>query len=350
MGKKKNKNSQPQPQHRDDCNGGGEEEAEQNDSGQGGGDINEGKNNNNNNNNNNGGIILKIEMHCDGCASRILKVARSFQGVENVKVDSESNKLTVTGKVNPTQIRDFLQQKTKKKVDLISPQPKKEDSNKKSDEKKPEKPKEAGVTTAVIKLSFHCLGCIEKINKIVSKTKGLHEMSMDKQKETVTVKGTMDVKALTAALKDRLKREVEIVPPKKEGGGGDGDKGGSGDGGKKKNGGGGGQDNAGGGGGGGGKMEGNRMEYVMQPGFGYGFGPGPGYGHMGQPMPPYGHMRQPMPMPMPVYGNGYPGMAPPPPGYGSGYGYGYGYGYGQVEGYPLELKFNDENSDSCAVM
>lgn len=46
-----------------------------------------------------------------------------FEGVESVKTEMDSNKVTVVGTVDPTKIRDRLLQKTKKKVDLISPQP-----------------------------------------------------------------------------------------------------------------------------------------------------------------------------------------------------------------------------------
>ena len=51
-------------------------------------------------------------------------------------------------------------------------------------------------------------------------------MAIDKEKEMVTVKGTMDVKALAENLMEKLKRRVEVVPPKKdkEGGGGDDEK------------------------------------------------------------------------------------------------------------------------------
>lgn len=79
-----------------------------------------------------------------------------FLGVETVKAEPSSNKLTVTGKIDPLKVRDYLHLKTKKQVDLISPQPQKQDSNKnnssssnkedkKSDDKKPDsaaKPKE----------------------------------------------------------------------------------------------------------------------------------------------------------------------------------------------------------------
>ncbi|KAJ9188803.1 hypothetical protein P3X46_000165 [Hevea brasiliensis] len=364
MGKKKNNNNDHDHDHN---NEGEKKELVQKKEGGDGRDKEGGKNPPT--------VVLKIEMHCEGCASKITKFARGLEGVESVKADTESNKLTVIGKVDPSQIREILHEKTKKKVDLISPQPKKEDSNaknnkddnKKSSDKKPDaenkKPKEAPVTTAVIKVAFHCLGCIKKISNILSKTKGVQEMTLDKQKETVTVKGTMDVKALTETLKDRLKRPVEIVPPKKEkeggggGGSGGGDKDGEnagGGGGKKKNkGGGDGQDKAGAGGDAAPKMEGNRVEYanMTQPGFGY--SPGPGFGYVGQAQPVsvygngyMGQPIQPMPMPMPVYGNGYMGQPQPVPMYE----YGYGFGQGQVPGYPVHMKFNDENPNACSVM
>lgn len=46
-------------------------------------------------------------------------------------------------------------------------------------------------------------------------------MSIDRQKEVVTVKGAMDMKELAALLTKKLKRKVEIVPANKEKGDGD---------------------------------------------------------------------------------------------------------------------------------
>lgn len=236
---------------------------------------------------NNSTVVLKVDMHCEGCASKIIKYLRAFQGVEGVKAESDTGKITITGKVDPTKVRDNLAEKIKKKVELISPQPKKEKENKdtetnnksekKTDDKKP-KDKEA-VTTAVLKMALHCQGCLDKIGKTVLKTKGVKEMAIDKEKETVTVKGTMDVKTLVGNLQEKLKRKVEVVPPKKdkEGAGGENKEGGGG--GKKKNkgGGGGDKDNNENDEDGEGKMEHNRMEYLVHPAFGYGYG----YGNIG---------------------------------------------------------------------
>lgn len=55
---------------------------------------------------------------------------------------------------------------------------------------------------------------------------GVESVEVDKTKEQVTVKGTMDVNSLTPYLKEKLKRSVDVVPPPKkdDGGGGGGDK------------------------------------------------------------------------------------------------------------------------------
>lgn len=162
---------------------------------------------------------------------------------------------------------------------------------------------------------------------------GVKEMALDKEKELVTVKGTMDAKALAESLKERLKRPVEVVPPKKEKeGGGDGDKKDGGGGGKKKGGGDGGQEQ----GGGGNVMMENRMEVLGHPGFGY-FDNGYGYGS--------------------GFVNGY--------GHANGSEYGYAHGYGGPMGVPMggpmgvpvgahlhqaPNMFSDENPNGCSIM
>lgn len=66
-------------------------------------------------------------------------------GVENVKADWGSSSLTVTGKVDPAWLRERVEYKTKKKVELVSPHPKKDAGAgagagaKKSDEKSEKK-------------------------------------------------------------------------------------------------------------------------------------------------------------------------------------------------------------------
>lgn len=186
-------------------------------------------------------VVLKSDFHCDGCVTKVVKAIRSVGGVEKVTCDADSKKLTVIGKVDPVMLREKVEQKTHKHVELISPVPKKDgkgkgdnagagdekkNQNKQKDSKenkedKKSKEKEPPVTTAVLKVHLHCQGCIQKIYKIVTKFKGYKEMKIDKQKDLVTVTGSMNMKDLAETLKKHLKKEVEIVPPKKEKEGGD---------------------------------------------------------------------------------------------------------------------------------
>ncbi|XP_031402175.1 heavy metal-associated isoprenylated plant protein 3-like isoform X1 [Punica granatum] len=303
-------------------------------------------------------VVLKTEMHCEGCATKILKCVRTIEGVEKAKAEWESNKLTVKGDVDPAELREELQERLNKKVELVSPSqlPKKDkdggngnsgkksdsnkdnkkkddnksgskDNKKKADEKKA-KEKEAPVTTAVLKLRLHCEGCIVKIGKTALKTKGVASIAIDKAKELVTVTGTMDVKALAESLEEKMKRSVQIVSPKKDkdgGGGGEGNNngGGGGGGGGKKN-----KKQDGGGDDGddhaendGGMFHVNGMEYV------------------GPLMPSYGPV---------AYGPGY--MYGAAAGSGPGYGYPYPNPFAYGNNLHAPQMFSDENPNACSVM
>ncbi|XP_058207954.1 heavy metal-associated isoprenylated plant protein 3-like isoform X3 [Rhododendron vialii] len=245
-------------------------------------------------------VVLKFDMHCEGCAKKIKRAVRHLDDVDDVKADIASNKLTVVGKkLDPAKVKGKVEEKTKNKVEIVSVHPKKEAApapaagggDKKAADEKPEKkpdekPKEPPVSTVVLKIRLHCDGCMLKIKRIISKIKGVTNVAIDAGKDLVTVIGTMDTKELAPYLKERLRRSVEVVPPPKkaEGGGEKKDKEGGGDQ-KPKEGGGGGDKKEGGGGGdkkeggeakaasgdGGGKkseepkVEVNKLEYYGSP-------------------------------------------------------------------------------------
>ncbi|PPD87123.1 hypothetical protein GOBAR_DD15936 [Gossypium barbadense] len=318
-------------------------------------------------------VVYKIDMHCEGCAKKIKRSIKHYEGVEDVKADCGADKLTVIGKVDPAKIRDRLAEKTKKKVDLISPQPKKDAApaggDKKPDaEKKPEEKKPPKESTVVLKIRTHCDGCIHKIRKIILKVNGVQSVDVDGAKDLVTVKGTMDVEDLVPYLREKLRRNVEVVPPKKEDagekkdGGEKNDAGGdnkekgkeaaAGGGGKKGGGGGekgGGEKKEGGGekkeggekeeGGGEAKMEVSKMEY-----HGYAYPPQPMYWSGGQEYggpsyaiegyqnhQRYGYVDEGYMHPHPVYVN---------------------QGYMIDPRHPLHAPqmFSDENPNACSVM
>ncbi|KAE9585441.1 hypothetical protein Lal_00018235 [Lupinus albus] len=170
-------------------------------------------------------VVLKLDLHCEGCVKKIKKAVYHFDGVEDVKADISANKLTVIGKLDPANLRDKLAEKTKKSVDLVSSHAKKDAAGDKppvkkleeeiTDEKKTEerKPKKS---TVVLKTKLHCDGCIQKIRKIILKFKGAESVEIDGGKELITVEGTMDVKEMVSYLKGKLKGNAEVVAPKKE--------------------------------------------------------------------------------------------------------------------------------------
>ncbi|XP_047938111.1 heavy metal-associated isoprenylated plant protein 3-like isoform X2 [Salvia hispanica] len=172
-------------------------------------------------------VVLKANLHCEGCVSKVLKCIRTFDGVDTASIGD--GQITVVGKIDPAKLRERVEKKTHKKVEVVSPKTKNGDAKEKTEKKKEEKNtsnnksdseksdhKEPPVTTAQLKVHLHCEGCIQKIRKIIVKTKGYRDMKIDKQKETVTVTGALDMKALAEVLKKHLKREVQIVAAKKE--------------------------------------------------------------------------------------------------------------------------------------
>ncbi|CAN8316762.1 unnamed protein product [Cochlearia groenlandica] len=186
-------------------------------------------------------FVYKVDMHCEGCAKKIKRMVKHFAGVKDVTTDTSGNKITVVGNLDPVKLREKLEEKTKRKVVLTNPPPpppkvdgdatvaavgeKKADGGDKVvaaaalTPPPPAAPKESLVP---LKIRLHCEGCIQKIKKIILKTKGVETVAIDGAKDVVTVKGTIDVKELVPLLTKKLKRTVEpILPAKKDDGAAD---------------------------------------------------------------------------------------------------------------------------------
>lgn len=70
-------------------------------------------------------------------------------------------------------------------------------------------------STVVLNTQLHCKGCTDRIKRKAKNIKGVKQVTVDTAKEQVTVKGTMDAKALPDVLSAKLKRRVTaaVVPP-----------------------------------------------------------------------------------------------------------------------------------------
>ncbi|KAJ8422746.1 hypothetical protein Cgig2_033979 [Carnegiea gigantea] len=60
------------------------------------------------------------------------------------------------------------------------------------------------LTTVVLRVAWHCDGC------------RVYEVSIDKEKDTVTVKGKMDANKMAKGLREKLRKPVDIIPEKKD--------------------------------------------------------------------------------------------------------------------------------------
>ncbi|MBA0578327.1 hypothetical protein Gorai_020614 [Gossypium raimondii] len=124
-------------------------------------------------------IVLKVYMHCEGCARKVRRCLKGFQGVEDVMTDCKSNKVVVKGeKADPLKVLERVQRKSHKQVELLSPIPKppstaedkkpEENEKPKSDEKK----EEPQVIMVVLKVHMHCEACAQGIKKRIQRMKG----------------------------------------------------------------------------------------------------------------------------------------------------------------------------------
>ncbi|KAF7838790.1 heavy metal-associated isoprenylated plant protein 3-like [Senna tora] len=153
-------------------------------------------------------IVLKVYMHCEGCARKVRRSLKGFQGVEDVMTDWKTQKVVVRGeKADPVKVLERVQKKSHRKVELISPIPKPPSTA--EDEKKPqekekekmtlpeEKKKEEEVEpktiiTVVLKVHMHCEACAQEIQRRILRMKGVESARSDLKNSQVSVKGAFE--------------------------------------------------------------------------------------------------------------------------------------------------------------
>ncbi|CAA7400561.1 unnamed protein product [Spirodela intermedia] len=216
-------------------------------------------------------IVMRIFMHCEGCARKVMRSLKGFPGVETVTTDCRTHKVVVKGKVaaaDPLKVVDRVEKKSGRKVELLTPiPPKPEEKKEEKEEEKPkpeEKKEEPTVISVVLKVHMHCEACLQEIKKRILKMKGVQSVDPDLKSSQVTVKGIFEPQKLVEYIYKRTGKHAAIVKTepadkkpedkagdeKKADGGGEGEK-------EKKDGGGGeGEKKEGGGGGEGEKKEG----------------------------------------------------------------------------------------------
>ncbi|KZV46488.1 neurofilament medium polypeptide-like [Dorcoceras hygrometricum] len=164
-------------------------------------------------------IIMKVYMHCEGCARKVRRCLKDFEGrVEDVITDCRTSKVVVKGeKADPLKVLERLQKKSHRQVVLISPIPKPpaehpkkpeeiiEDA--KSEEKKKEEPP---VVTVVLAVYMHCEACAQEIKKRIQRMKGVDSAESDLKSSQVTVRGVFEPEKLVDYVWKRTGKQAVI--------------------------------------------------------------------------------------------------------------------------------------------
>ncbi|XP_004503738.1 heavy metal-associated isoprenylated plant protein 7-like [Cicer arietinum] len=171
-------------------------------------------------------IVLKVFMHCEGCARKVRRSLKGFSGVEDVVTDCKSHKVVVKGeKADPLKVLERVQRKSHRQVELLSPIPKPptEDEKKSEENEKPkpeeEKKEEPQITTVILKVHMHCEACSQEIKKRIERIKGVESAEPDLKNSLVTVKGVLETEKLVEYVYKRTGKQAVIVkqePEKKE--------------------------------------------------------------------------------------------------------------------------------------
>ncbi|KAL8250315.1 hypothetical protein R6Q59_034008 [Mikania micrantha] len=162
-------------------------------------------------------IVLRVFMHCEGCARKVRRCLRGFDGVEDVQTDCKTHKVVVKGeKADPVKVLERIQKKSHRQVELLSPVPKPPADEPKPEEKEPPKPEEKKeeppqVITVVLKVNMHCEACAQEIRKRILRMKGVESVEPDLKNSEVTVKGTFEAAQLVDYVHKRTGKKAAVV-------------------------------------------------------------------------------------------------------------------------------------------
>ncbi|AQK65296.1 Heavy metal-associated isoprenylated plant protein 3 [Zea mays] len=65
-------------------------------------------------------IVLKVDLHCAGCANKVRKAIKRAPGVESVTPDMAAGKVVVTGPADAVQLKERIEARAKKPVQIVS--------------------------------------------------------------------------------------------------------------------------------------------------------------------------------------------------------------------------------------
>ncbi|KAK1407169.1 hypothetical protein QVD17_38782 [Tagetes erecta] len=78
-------------------------------------------------------MVLRVFMHCEGCARKLRRCLKSFEGVESAVPDLKNSQVTVKGYFSPSELVEYVYKRTGKHVVIVTQDPSKMEDDKKTD-------------------------------------------------------------------------------------------------------------------------------------------------------------------------------------------------------------------------
>ncbi|XP_020085053.1 heavy metal-associated isoprenylated plant protein 4-like [Ananas comosus] len=161
-------------------------------------------------------IVYRLHIHCDECARVVERHITQHEGVRKVEIDSAKGLVTVRGVgIDVTKLKERIERKTRKKIELLSPLPKKEE---KKEEKKVEKKEEKKVEikTINVRVYMHCGRCESFIKEQLLKHKDIYTVKTNREKHICTITGVIEEKKLIEYIRATTRKHGEIIKEEKK--------------------------------------------------------------------------------------------------------------------------------------
>ncbi|KAI4382540.1 hypothetical protein MLD38_008493 [Melastoma candidum] len=153
-------------------------------------------------------VVIRVHMHCRGCADKVSTCLRGFDGVEEVVIDRENHEVIAKGaNVDPLMVLERVQKKHFGNAELISPKI----TEIEKPEPPPEEPEEIPIKIIVLEVPMHCPQCAVDIRRRLFEIAGVLRVEPNMEEGRVTVKGAVVATALVEHIKRTLGKHSDVV-------------------------------------------------------------------------------------------------------------------------------------------
>ncbi|RLN36116.1 uncharacterized protein C2845_PM03G25710 [Panicum miliaceum] len=170
-------------------------------------------------------VVISAPVHCVGCARKLRRSLQGLDGVEEVIVDSTTDRVVVRGPKaaeNTAGAVKIVERRTGRKAVLVSPAPEKlpPSAAAKGEKTKKDAGGNKDVTNelpeidmkmvVVLRINLHCDACCEEIKRRILRIKGVEDAVPHLKSSQMMVKGVVEPATLVGFIHNRTGRKAAI--------------------------------------------------------------------------------------------------------------------------------------------